>query len=116
MAQIPTCNWIGASRKTYTYFVHDRHPNVAEGNIGNYIYAKLNSSGLWVPVYIGEGDLSVRTTGSHHRVECIDAKKATHIHMHINSIEKVRLAEEADLLANYPNAYDPNGCNVKIGG
>jgi hypothetical protein len=33
-----------------------------------------------------------------------------------NSVEADRLAEEQDLLAGYPQAYAPTGCNEKIGG
>jgi hypothetical protein len=111
-----TCDWIGGSRKNYTYYIWPRHPVLDENQMGNYIYAKTNEKGLWVPIYIGQGDLALRATKDHHRIECIDKKGATHVHLHLNAQEKDRLAEERDLLANYTNAYAPNGCNVRIGG
>src|SRR5215468_8376703 len=112
MANQPSCAWIGASGKSYTYYVYTRHPEINAGQFGNYIYSKLNTEGKWVPVYIGEGDLSVRCTKSHHQIACINAKGATHVHMHLNATEADRWAEESDLLARYTNAYQPNGCNV----
>jgi hypothetical protein len=116
MADNPTCTWTGASGTNYTYYIWPRHPNLQQGQDGNYIYAKKNAEGKWVPVYIGEGDLSVRCTNNHHQIECIDSKGATHVHLHLNSREADRKAEEADLLGRYTNAYAPHGCNVKKGG
>lgn len=116
MADHQTCNWTGASGKNYIFYVWPRHPDIKSGQMGNYIYTKLNSEGRWVPIYVGQGDLSVRSTSDHHRIECIDKKGATHVHMHTNTREEDRLAEERDLLARYTNAYAPNGCNVKKGG
>lgn len=106
-----TCDWVGASGKKYTYYIWPRHPKIDANQDGNYIYSKLNSDGKWVPVYIGQGDLSVRTTDDHHKTDCIDKKGATHIHMHKNAKKEDRLAEESDLLARYTNAKTPNGCN-----
>jgi hypothetical protein len=112
MADLEKCTWTGATGADYVYFVHPRHPNINAGQDGNYIYARKNSEGLWVPVYIGEGDLSARATGDHHRLKCIDSKAATYVHMHLNSQKAVRLAEEKDLLARYTNALAPSGCNI----
>jgi hypothetical protein len=116
MAAQETCTWIGASGTKYTYYIHPRHPQINPDQLGNYIYAKKNGDGLWMPVYIGEGDLSVRCSTSHHQHTCIDSKGATHVHMHLNPNEANRLAEETDLLKRYLNAYAPGGCNVKVGG
>jgi hypothetical protein len=114
--QQTTCNWPGASGKEYTFYIYARHPDIKAGQDGNYIYAKRNSEGHWVPVYIGQGDLATRATGNHHQIECIDSKGATHVHLMLNSKEADRLAVEKDLLANFQNAYTPTGCNVKKGG
>ena len=74
MADHQTCNWTGASGKNYIFYVWPRHPDIKSGQMGNYIYTKLNSEGRWVPIYVGQGDLSVRSTSDHHRIECIDKK------------------------------------------
>jgi len=116
MAAQETCTWTGASGTGYTYYIYLRHPKINPDQHGNYIYAKKNGDGAWIPVYIGEGDLSVRCSNSHHQRACIDTKQATHVHMHLNGNERNRLAEETDLLKRYLNAYTPSGCNVKVGG
>ncbi len=116
MAEKQTCAWTGASGKSYTYYVHEFPPNFSEGQDGNYIFAKVNQSNQWVPIYIGEGDLSSRCTDQHHQFKCIKSKGATHVHAHKNTRESDRHVEETDLLAAYPQAYAPTGCNIKEGG
>jgi hypothetical protein len=116
MATQETCTWTGASGKQYLYYVFPRHPVINDGQDGNYVYAKKNLQGQWVPVYFGQGDLSKRATPDHHRIGCIDTKSATHVHLRLNATKTDRLAEEQDLLGHYTNAYAPHGCNVKLGG
>ena len=111
-----TCIWTGASGEKYTFYIWPRHPGVKSGQDGNYIYAKKDAQGRWAPIYIGQGDLSVRLTTNHHRHDCIEKKGATAVHLHTNAKEADRLSEERDLLKNYPQAYAPTGCNVKEGG
>jgi hypothetical protein len=111
MANQETCTWSGVSGQKYQYYVFPRHPNIAPAD-GNYIYAKKNAEGRWVPIYIGEGDLSKRASSDHHRIECIDLKQATHVHMHLNPTKAARRNEEQDLLKNYTNALAPYGCNL----
>lgn len=115
MAEKPTVNWIGASGKSYTYHVWPLPVDFNPNQNGNYIYSKLSQDNKWIPVYIGQGDLKDRTE-HHHKAACIRSKGATHVHVHTNSVEANRLAEERDLLANYTYAYDPYGCNEKTGG
>lgn len=106
-----TCTWTGTSGTDYIYHVHPRGTSVTVGQDGNYVYAKI-VDGKWTPIYFGEGDLSNRAGKNHHRSSCIDSKGATHVHMHLNSDEKKRKAEETDLLARYKNALVPHGCNI----
>jgi hypothetical protein len=108
-----THNWQGASGKTYRYYIYARHPTIGEGQLGNYIYAKRDAEGAWTPVYIGEGDLSIRAHEEHQQIGCINSRGATHIHAHLNAEQADRLAEEEDLLANHSQSYSPKGCNVK---
>ncbi|NCQ16316.1 hypothetical protein GW814_01515 [Candidatus Falkowbacteria bacterium] len=114
MSEKPTVNWTGASGKPYTYHIWELPANFNPNQNGNYIYTKIMNN-QWVPIYIGQGDLKDRTE-NHHKAVCIRSKGATHIHVHLNSIEANRLAEEQDLLARYTNAYEPSGCNERIGG
>ncbi len=109
------CIWTGASGKQYTYFSHAMPVRFKPDVDGNYIFTKLVNY-TWVPIYIGEGNLAQRCTGQHHQAQCVAAKGATYIHEHVNMIATDRKAEESDLLANYPQAYVPTGCNEKTGG
>lgn len=42
MATQETCVWIGKSGTKYNHYIYPRHPNLNEGQDGNYIYAKKN--------------------------------------------------------------------------
>ena len=111
-----TAIWSGASGKQYTYWVYVPPTGLSAGQDGNYIYAKLVNAN-WVPIYIGQGDLRDRANiDNHHQSQCLKSKGATHVHAHTNPLEAERLAEEQDLLAGYPDAYQPTGCNEKAGG
>lgn len=92
-------NWPGRSGRTYTYEVYAIGSKLkAEG--GNYIFTKL-VSGKWSPVYIGQtANLDLRMP-YHHKRDCIEQHAATHIHAHLNAIERDRLAEESDLVTNF---------------
>lgn len=116
MANHLTCAWTGASGSKYIYEIHARHPKLPPNEPGNYIYAKMDEHKRWVPIHIGEGNLTQRATTDRHCVECINAKGATHVHLHINSDRDDREAEVKDLLQNFPQAYVPDGCNEKAGG
>lgn len=107
----PTCAWRGASGREYMFEVFRLPVDIPSGHDGNYIYAKVNAEGSWVPVYIGQGDLGERSGPGHHKAACIRAKGATHFHCHLNPDELKRLAEERDLLAYHWEAYEPLGCN-----
>jgi len=109
-----TCKWTGASGTQYTYHIYTLPQHFSKCD-GNYIYAKWNGS-HWLAVYIGEGDLSERCTENHHQAPCISRKGATHVHAHQTASEDARKAEESDLLAGNPEAYEPSGCNAKEGG
>lgn len=115
MAAIGTCTWTGATGMKYTYHVFENPPNFSANQDGNYIYTKVVND-VWTPIYIGEGCLSDRCCDNHHKANNIAQKGATHVHAHIGATQAARRAEEKDLLANYPNAYEPSGCNEKLGG
>jgi len=112
----PTCVWTGKSGIEYEFFIYTLPASLNTGQDGNYIYAKKNAAGRWVPVYIGQGDLGERCGVAHHKAACIQKKGATHFHCHLNGDENRRRAEEVDILARYANAYQPQGCNERQGG
>lgn len=116
MADRQAVVWSGASRKQYTYWIHALPTNLSTGQDGNYIYTKLVNN-VWIPIYIGQGDLRDRTNiDNHHQSRCLEIKGATHVHVHVNALEADRTAEETDLLAGHPSAYQPTGCNEKTSG
>ena len=109
-------DWSGASGERYQYYIYELPVNFKRGQDGNYIYTRLRRS-EWVAIYIGEGDLGDRTDiDSHHQSDCLKSKGATHVHVHMNPRQEDREAEQADLLAAHSEAYQPTGCNEKVGG
>ena len=109
-----TCTWKGANGKLYEFYIFSLPCNLNPGQEGNYIYTRRNEQGLWVPIYIGQGDLADRANiGRHHQGACIRRKGATHFHCHVNPRKDHRLSEEADLLERYTNAQHPSGCNER---
>ena len=111
-----TQTWKGRSGTNYKFFIYQLPASIDPDQDGNYIYAKKNREGAWVPVYIGEGDLGERSGPGHHKAKCIRSKGATHFHCHLNTKLANRRAEESDLLDRYTNAYVPGGCNERPGG
>ena len=108
--------WTGASGRKYVYEINARHPKLSPNEPSNYIYAKMNEHRRWVPIYIGEGNLTQRAATDPRCVECIDEKGATHVHLHVNNDRDDRETEVKDLLENFPRAYAPDGCNENKGG
>ena len=91
------CVWTGASGRKYSFYVYARHPRIIKGQMGGYIYAKIDQDNTWQPIYIGQGDIGVRCTQSHHEIECIDSKGATHVHLKLTADEYTRKSQERDL-------------------
>jgi len=65
---------------------------------GNYAYAKRNHSGRWDVVYIGQTSSLSQRLASHDAEQTAIRFGATHILAHINSDERARKSEEADLI------------------
>lgn len=107
-----TSLWIGESEEKYHYYVFERHPDVPS-RMGIFIYSKKNHEDLWVPLYIGHGDLAVRAAKDPALMAKIEEKGATHVHLRLRSMESDREAEIADLLKRYKNAYEPDGVHVR---
>ena len=99
--------WRGASGAAYCYQILELGtiPNTA---YGNYIFARKDADGRWEAIYVGQGDLSVRTDlGQHHMRDLIQRRGATHVHFRENPSLPDRMIERADLLDNHPEAYQP---------
>ena len=109
-----TVVWKDKYGNSYSYSIFPLPVSLNPGQAGNYIFCKLVNQ-TWVPIYIGQGDLKERTSNSHKK-NCIVSKGATHVHCHLNNSEASRLLEESNLLATFPQAYAPTGCNERTGG
>ena len=95
------CNWPGVSGKTYTYHVYPVGQSL-KAEAGNYIYAKLNPQGQWVPLYIGETEDLDSRVATHEKRECVRHNGGTHIHAHLTPGERsIRLNEETDIRNNF---------------
>lgn len=65
-----------------------------------YTVLKKNPPNFYIQ-YVGQtGDLSSRFD-SHHKQPCFDRNGKTHIAVHLEPTESVRLMKEADLVASY---------------
>jgi len=109
---IEPCKWIGKTGTEYIYYTYPVSTKFIEKHYGNYIYAK-KADGKWVPIFIGEGNLSKQRADRHAQADCLDGEETTHIHVHGETSKEKRQSEVRDLLAAYPEAFEPTGCNVK---
>ena len=113
MEEKETFNWVGADGQRYTYYVHELPADFEDGKLGNYIFARKSEDGKWIPIYIGQGDLGVQVGAYHLQSKCIKDMGATHVHVHPNDSEWVRMSEEHDLLESHLKVFEPYGCNFK---
>ena len=105
-----TVTWKGKSGKIYSYSVYPKSTKFPEDYDRNYIFAK-KLPGLWLAVYIGQGDLKTRTQDETH-LDCANQKGFTHYHVKVNTSETDRLNEEEDMIKGNPEClYTNGGCN-----
>ena len=73
-------NWQGASGRLYTYLVYELPKGLDSTQNGNYIFTMV-VNGRWVPLHIGEGNLSSETNLARQTLSgwLIDMG-ATHVH------------------------------------
>ncbi len=83
----------------YAYWVYPIN-TAFKDEPGNYIYAKRNSAGQWQPVYIGQSTSLSQRLGSPDAEKTAIRFGATHILAHLNSDERARKDEEADLITS----------------
>ena len=113
MERKETSEWIGVDGQRYKYQIHNLPTDFNPGERGNYIFAKKTNDGHWIPIYIGQGDLGVMIDKASPQLKCIKEMGATHVHVHPNDSEGVRISEEYDLLESYLKVFKPHGCNFK---
>ncbi len=102
MAKEDTVTVTGASGRKYDFDVYP-WGQIFNPVGGVYLILKKRS-GVNVTydiLYVGQtGDLSQRFD-DHHKQGCFDRNGKTHIGVHVESSEQVRLSIERDLIANY---------------
>lgn len=96
-----TIEWSGRSGRSYTYYIYPIGTPLKKVP-GNYVFARETKPRRWTPIYVGEtGDLSERFD-NHHKMTCIKAKGATHIHAHASSaVAQERRSEERDIIGKW---------------
>ena len=94
----PTCNWSGMSGAVYKYFIHPFGDEFGDQRPANYIFTKC-VAGRHSPLYVGETDNAERRCcGTHEKWAAAIRLGATHIHIHVSSLDKgIRCAEETDI-------------------
>ena len=100
--------WRGQSGKEYSYEIRPIESSFRPLP-GNFIYAKQDEDGAWIPIYIAQSrDLHQRLEG-HVRVADAVHNGATHIHAHYCSTgPSARFTEERDLILRWqPVCNDP---------
>jgi predicted GIY-YIG superfamily endonuclease len=101
MSEAPTINWPGKSGMQYKYWIYLIGTPFKESP-GNYIFAKKNQAGYWVPCYIGQTENLGNRLENHEKELCAKRNGATHIHVHGNgNAEQARKAEEKDLILQW---------------
>lgn len=97
-----TILWVGASGKTYQYYIYPIDHPMADVP-GNYIWARETEPGRFRALYAGEAQqLGQRINRSHEKYACVAKHGATHITARRNDGGRdARLTEEADLRRSY---------------
>lgn len=114
-----TFTWTGASGRKYTMEAYSLDTRVNPDVYGNYIFGELyrDTDNFYKikAIYIGEGNLNDRICFRINEGR-IQRKGCNCFCAMVNEDEKSRKEIEDDLLAANPNAYEPEGCNIRTGG
>ena len=94
-------NWPGESGTEYQYEIYSLNSDFRPLP-GNYIYARPDGNGSWIPIYIAQTrDLHQRLEGQ-VRLDDAIGYGATHLHVHYCSTgQAARCTEERDLIKRW---------------
>ena len=105
--------WCGHSGEAYSFETFETYGHFKKF-AGLYIFEKCHDTNGWTPVYIGQTENLGERFDDHHKIDCIKAKGATHIHVLATECSKeMRLKQESDLIKGHPLCLAPVGCNEK---
>jgi hypothetical protein len=113
-----TSKWIGISGIVYEFTDYTLDTVFRENVIGNYAFSNKipKEEGYTLnPIYIGEGVLKDRISFRLNEGK-VQEKRCNCVSVRILKIGEDSKQIEEDLLAAYPAAYIPTGCNIKEGG
>ena len=110
------CYWRGEFGGTYLYEIYELPVSdvVDCSRSGNYIYAKRDAAGQWLPVYIGTDGFAACGLSQHPRREVIERGGATHFHFHAVGDELERDAEKDDILAFHFHVMSSEGGSTPV--
>lgn len=99
----PRCVFTGATGKEYEYFVYEWGAEFNSDDPGNYAFTCRSADKKHKVLYFGQTKtLQGRCCDDHHKWEAAEEMGVTHILVHrSDASEKVRCAEESDLIARY---------------
>jgi len=96
-----TVVWTGLSGKDYKYWISDFNTD-REQMPANYVFIKETQGGSYIPIFIGQTNDISEPFQNHPRWTDIISAGATSICIHKTSPnDRVRKAEESDLINNY---------------
>ena len=118
MSQDGKSSWIGKSGNVYEFYDYTLDTVFVKDIVGNYIFSKNIIDGgreKLYPIYIGEGVIKDRIEFRINEGKVLE-KGCDYVSVRLLEKEENSKQIEEDLLAAYPTAYDPIGCNLKKGG
>jgi hypothetical protein len=100
-APSPFIMWPGQSGKDYQYEIYPID-TAFRPLPGNYIYARQDETGNWIPLYVAQTrDMHQRLEGHEKLQDSVEAG-ATHIHIHYTQAGQAsRCSEEHDLVERW---------------
>lgn len=100
MSKVTTVTATGSSGKQYSFDVY--HWGQAFNPVpAVYMVLKQASNGSFDILYIGQTSNLNERFDSHHKQRCFDRNRKTHIAIHQEAKERVRLDKETDLVSHY---------------
>lgn len=106
-APLPFITWPGQSGQEYPYQIYSIDTTFRPLP-GNYIYARQDENGNWIPVYVAQTrDMHQRLEG-HEKLQEAREAGATHIHVHFSQTgQAARCSEEHDLIERWAPQCNP---------
>jgi hypothetical protein len=84
-----TCIWTDLLGNKYTYSIYTMAASWNDVD-GNYIFTSIQD-GVWVPLYMGQGNFKTRMTAQHECWAPAMRLGATHVHAHTHKNSVTRL-------------------------